>query len=140
MSAVFCCAFLLGRGFLFRCGVGELGDSAAGDGPEVEAGGGAVGGVAAVVFGEAGGIDGAVAVEHTQAALDSEIAVAEDIGALEAEGQQHFCCPSADAAQGDQLLNEGLVIKSDECVQIELAGADFMGEIQDVIGFAEADA
>ena len=82
--------------------IGQFGDGTAGDHPEVETCDAAARREAAAIFREKLLRDLAVTIHHPHPAMDSKVAVAQDIGSLQGEEQQHLRRPYADAAQGGE--------------------------------------
>ena len=68
--------------------IGQFGDGAAGDHPEVEACYAAAGREAAAILREKLLRDLAVAIDHPHPAMDSKVAVAQDIGSLQSEDRK----------------------------------------------------
>ncbi len=123
--------------FAFRLVVLQLRDRAAGDGPEVEAGHAAVWAVAAAVFFKQPAVDRAVVVEHAQAAPDGQIVIAENVGPLQGEEQEHLGRPDADALEAAERPDGICIAHVRHGVQIKCAGVDLFGEVRDVFRLAE---
>ena len=78
--------------------------------PEVPGGYGAIGAPAFAEFEEVFGFgDVALVVGEGKAFLDAEVVDGEDVGAAEAEDEEHLDGPGADAADGDEAGDELVV-------------------------------
>ena len=79
-------------------------------------------------------------VDHPQAPQDGQVIIAEDVGALQAEQQDHLRCPDADALQAAQGADGLCIGHVRHGVQIKGAGVDFFGKVRDVFRLAESHA
>ena len=79
-------------------------------------------------------------IDHPQAPLNGKVVVAENIGALHTEQENHLRSPHADPLQRPQGFNGVLVGHPLHGGQIKSAGVDFFGKIRDVLRLAEGHA
>ena len=82
----------------------------------------------------------AVVVDHPQTALDGKVVVAENVGPLHTEQQNHLRRPNTDALQGAQFADGVLVAFLPDALRIERTAVDTLGKIGDVLRFAKGHA
>lgn len=79
-------------------------------------------------------------VHHAQPAPDGKVVIAENIRALQAEQQNHFRRPDADALQTAQCPDSSFITHMRHGVQIECTRMDPFGKVRDIRRLAERHA
>ena len=79
-------------------------------------------------------------VHHAHAAMDRQIAVAQNIGAAQAKEQQHFGGPNTNAFERRKRRNGFGVVHLTHRIQIELPRSDFFGTTLHVPRLRKRDA
>ena len=79
-------------------------------------------------------------VDHPQTALDGKVVVAENVGPLHTEQQNHLRRPNTDALQGAQFADGVLVAFLPDALRIERTAVDALGKIGDVLRLAKGHA
>ena len=71
-------------------------------------------------------------VQHTEPAVDSEVAEAYDVWTLHGEGHQHLSCPYTDPVQGGKLPAHLFVHFMLQRLNIQMPTQYFIGGVFDV--------
>ena len=81
-----------------------------------------------------------MAIDHAQTAPDRKVVIAENIRPLQAEQQDHFCRPDADAAQAAQRTDGLRIVHAADGLQIERAIHNSPGKVREIFRLAERHA
>ena len=108
--------------------------------PQIQAGHAAVRAIAPTIFLEHLARDPAVVIDHTHAAMDSQIAKTQDIGAAQAKQQQHLGRPHAHTVKRAERSNGLIIGHGGNGAQIEVARVHLMRAIFYITRLHERDA